>query len=135
MSKLTDLRKIRNLKDAREWLDLSLAGIAQHITPSGNRQQPHVTRQMVAAWQRGARVMSREQLDQVGALIAEELTYQARRLVGVKITVNSPWQVTAWGKCKDCHTWFELPTIRAARCPKCRARIKRAQARRARSAR
>jgi hypothetical protein len=136
MSKLTDLRKIHGLKDAREWLGMSLSDIAQHIKPSGNRQQTHVTRQMIAAWQRGSRTMSRAQLDQVSALIAEELTYLARRrTVGVKITVNSPWRVTAWGECKDCREWFEIPTIRAARCPKCRTRAQRAQARRAKSAR
>ena len=51
MSRLSDLRKVRSLKQARKWLGLSLREMAMLIKPQGVRPQKHLGKATIAAWE------------------------------------------------------------------------------------
>ena len=121
MSRLSDLHKIRNLKSARKWLGLSLRQMAALIKPQGDRPQTHLCKATIAAWENLAdkRKPSDEQIRQVGVLLANRLTADLNRTVGVTIKVNSPWHIHAHTQCCDCHRWFQMKRDTSRRCARC----------------
>ena len=121
MSRLSDLHKARSQKDARKWLGLSLRQMAKLIKPQGDRPQPHLCKATIAAWEnpRDKRKPSSEQVRQVGVLIANKLTQEMGRTVGVTIKVNSPWHIRAHRQCCECGRWFQMKRDTSRRCQRC----------------
>ena len=122
MSRMSELHKMKNLKSARYWLGLSLNQLAKLIEPTGDRPQSHVSKSLIAKWENGARHPSLEQIRQVGVLLANRLTSDMNRTVGVTIRANSPWHIHAHTQCCDCHRWFQMKRDTSRRCPRCTKR-------------
>lgn len=108
---ISDLRHLDGLKKAREFVGISLDQVADMFK---------VSRGQVCAWQAGTRRMPREFIVGIGKLIAQRITDRLGREIGVKITVNSPWNVTPWAQCRHCRVWFELHRSTDRLCPDCR---------------
>ena len=111
MTSISKVKKIRGLRQARAFLGLSLKQVGEMcgVSPS-----------LIAAWQAGRRLMPRSAIDLIGLKIANELTREHGRDIGVTVEVNSPWAVTPFAKCADCREWFSLRSPRDRRCPRCR---------------
>jgi hypothetical protein len=117
------LRRILGLtgpKPVREWLGFTLAKHGAELARLTGRTRPF-DRRTVFGWENG-KPMAREIVDAYGVLIANKLTADLDRIVGVKLIVNSPWHVKAWTACATCGHWFELHRARDRRCPECRQR-------------
>lgn len=127
MSRLNDLHKARTLKDARHWLGLSLRQMANVMEPQGDRRQSHLSKATIAAWEnpRDKRKPNSEQIRQVGVMIANKLTAELGRTIGVKMHVNSPWRIRAYTQCCDCGRWFEMQRDTSKRCKRCRRKAAR----------
>jgi len=108
---LRDIRYLKTLKKVREWLGLPLSGMASELG---------VSKSLVVSWQSGHRKITAEAIERIGVMIANKLSADLGRIVGVKIVVNSPWRVTAWTQCARCREWFELQRSRDRSCEKCR---------------
>jgi hypothetical protein len=124
MSRLSDLHKVKNLKSARYWLKLSLRQMAHVIKPQGDRPQSHLSKATIAAWEnpRDKRKPDDEQIRKVGVLIANKLTEEMDRTIGVTIKINSPWHIHAHTQCCDCHRWFQMKRDTSRRCARCARR-------------
>lgn len=122
MSRLSDLHKTRSLKDARHWLGLSLRQMANIMEPQGARAWRHLSKSTIASWEnpRDKRKPGPEQIRQVGVLIANKLTQEMGRTIGVTLKVNSPWHIRAHTKCSDCGRWFQMQRETSRRCERCR---------------
>ena len=127
MSRLSDLHRVRDLKAARKWLGLSLREMAMLIKPQGVRPQKHLGKATIAAWEnpRDKRKPGSGQVRQVGVLIANKLTQEMGRTVGVTMRVNSPWRIEAHTKCETCRRWFEIKRETSRRCVRCARRGRR----------
>ncbi len=66
--------------------------------------------------------MTTEVREAYGVMVANNLTAQLGRVVGVKLVANSPWTITAWIRCATCGAWFELRRRNQKRCEWCRQR-------------
>ena len=121
MSKLSDFHRIQSLKDARHWLGFSLRQMATIVKPQGEQPQKHLSKATIAAWENpgNKRKPSPEQIRQIGVMIANELTKELGRTIGVMMRVNSPWHITAHAKCCDCRRWFRMKRDTSRRCGRC----------------
>lgn len=122
MSRLRELHKVKSLKMARYWLGLSLNQLARLIEPTGDRRWSHVSKSLIAKWENGARHPSPDQIQQIGVLIANRLTSDMNRTVGVTIRNNSPWRIHAHTQCCDCRRWFQMKRDTSRRCARCARR-------------
>jgi hypothetical protein len=123
MLTMTDIQRIRTLKDARQFLGLSLRQASLLFNAKGTRSNTHVSKATICGWQSGYRVMPPEAVKRLGELLAEKLTNETKRTVGVRIAMGRTWRVTAWAKCIECGKWFCLPRFRIRRCSDCLAQI------------
>lgn len=114
-SSLGVLRNLTTLKRVREWLGLSLEEAGKLCSVSGSS---------IADWQSGHRVMPRSAIEKIGTLIANRLTKELGREVGVKVETNSPWHITAWTRCVECRAFFNMRRSRDRRCEACRDKRK-----------
>jgi hypothetical protein len=106
-SVLSDLRTIRNVTQAIEFLGLSVAEFAA-LMPSQWATHKHVSAQLVCDWKSGHRKPGETQRNRIAQLLANKMTARYGREVGVRIIVKSPWKVTAWVWCEKCrkrHEW------------------------------
>ena len=105
------LRYLKGVKKVREWLGLSLAQVGNlcGVSPSE-----------VCAWQNSTRAMPRDSVVKLGRLIAQRLTDDTGRVIGVWITVHSPWQITPGAQCRRCRAWFALRRSTDRLCKDCR---------------
>lgn len=118
----TPLQRLATLKSARrvrEWIDMSLAEMGEHVARLTGRPQPYV-KSAVSAWENGS-YMDVDIRRAYGILIANKLTALLDREVGVTIEANSPWHVIAWFQCA-CRKWTPLKRSNQQRCPSCTAR-------------
>ncbi len=114
---LAILRRINSPEKARTWLGHSLADVGREIARLTGRPRPY-DKAAVWHWEQGG-VMADEVRQAYGTMVANKLTAQLGRVVGVKLVTNSPWVLTAWTKCKDCGGWFELKKRNQKRCDNC----------------
>lgn len=117
---IKNIRKARNLRQIRGWLDWSLTYTAERLG---------VSRSQVCAWQQFARQINQMALDRLASAIAEKLTAQQGRLVGVTMRVNSPWRIRAHTQCRDCRHWFQMRRDTSRRCWRCVKRRREGQTR------
>ena len=130
MLTMNDIQKIKTLKDARQLLGLSLRETSLLFAKGSSG---HISKSTIASWQSGYRTMPPEAIKRLGGLLAQKITDETKRTVGVKIGVGRTWRITTWGKCTSCGKWFHLGRFRIKRCDDCRAQI--AQNRKKRRAR
>lgn len=116
-SVLADLRAIRNVAQAIEFLGLSVAEFAA-LMPSQWSTHKHVSPQLVCDWKRGYRKPGLSQRNRIAQLLANKMTARYGRSVGVMIVVKSPWKVTAWTWCDKCQTRHEWKRYNQ-RCGRC----------------
>ncbi len=114
---LATLRYINSPEKVRAWLGLSLADMGREAARLTSRRRAY-DRASVWHWEQGG-VMTDEVRRAYGTMVANKLTAQLGRVVGVKLATNSPWTMTAWTKCKDCSGWFELRRRNQKRCEAC----------------
>lgn len=111
-------RSLRTAKAAREWIGLSLSEMADEVRRLvGERLAGAVNKQKIDRWEKTNRMPPKVRFA-YGTLLANELTDQLGRDVGVSIKANSPWRITAWGWCA-CGAAVELRRADRKRCPKC----------------
>lgn len=110
------LRGISDAKKARKWLSLSNSQMAQEVT---QRTEKKVTAVHIAHWESGRRGMPPFVRDVYAVLIANRISAELRRIVGITIYSNSPWRVMAWSQCSHCGNWFNLRDRRIFRCHLC----------------
>jgi hypothetical protein len=114
---LATLRYVQTPEKVRAWLGLSLADVGREIARLTKRPRAY-DKAAVWHWEQGG-VMTDEVRQAYGTMVANKLTVQLGRVVGVKLVANSPWTITAWTKCKDCGEWFELKRRSQKRCANC----------------
>ncbi len=112
---LSSIKGIKNAQKARNYLGLSLSELAAELSRLTGKT---VFRQLVCHWEAGRRKPSADMLKAYGVLIANRLSDNLGRIVGVKMVVNSPWHVAAWTQCCDCGAWFELCHSLTKHCPR-----------------
>ena len=119
VSPIGQLRTLRGPKALREWIGLSLADVAGELDRLvyGESRQGLINKQKVDRWEHGS-VISPKVRKAYGVIIANELTDQLDRVVGITLKANSPWRITAWAWCA-CGAPFELRRADRKRCPKC----------------
>lgn len=122
-SGLAILRYLKGVKKVRQWLGFSLAQVGElcGVSPA-----------LVCAWQSGkigTRViyMPHEAVIILGRLIAQRLSDEYGREVGVWIAVNSPWRIVAGIQCRRCRGWFEFHRASDRLCPDCRAKRRKSK--------
>jgi transcriptional regulator with XRE-family HTH domain len=120
MLTMSDIQKIKTLKEARQLLGLSLRETSLLFAKGTTG---HVSKSTIASWQSGYRTMPPEAIKRLSGLLAQKFTDETRRTVGVKINVGRSWRITAWGKCVECKKWFRLSRFSIRRCDDCRAQI------------
>ena len=103
---LATLRHVRSPRNVRAWLGLSLADVGREIARLTTRPRAY-DKAAVWHWEQGG-VMTAQAREAYGVLVANKLTAQLGRVVGVKLVANSPWTITAWIRCATCGAWFEL---------------------------
>ena len=103
---LATLRHVNSPEKVRAWLGLSLADVGREVARLTGRRRAY-DKAAVWHWEQGG-VMTDEVRQAYGTMVANKLTAQLGRVVGVKLVTNSPWTITAWTRCKDCSEWFEL---------------------------
>jgi hypothetical protein len=111
---ISDLRYLKALKNVREWLGLSLREAGQLCGVSG---------QLFNDWQSGHRIMPASAKEKLGEQIADKLTRDLGRIIGIKMETNSPWRITAWSQCKKCRAWFQMRRSRDRLCDECRSKL------------
>lgn len=114
---LATLRHVNSPGKVRTWLGLSLADIGREIARLTGRPRAY-DKAAVWHWEQGG-VMTDEVRQAYGTMVANRLTAQLGRVVGVRLAANSPWTITAWTKCKVCGGWFELRRRNQRRCTDC----------------
>ena len=114
---LAIVRHVDSSRKVRTWLGLSLADVGREIARLTSRRRAY-DKAAVWHWEQGG-VMTDEVRQTYGMMVANKLTAQLGRVVGVKLVANSPWTITAWTKCKDCGGWFELRRRNQKRCETC----------------
>jgi hypothetical protein len=114
---LATLRHVHSPRNARAWLGLSLADVGREIARLTKRPRAY-DKAAVWHWEQDG-VMTVEVREAYGVMVANTLTVQFRRVVGVKLVANSPWTITAWTKCMTCGAWFELRRRNQKRCELC----------------
>lgn len=117
-SSLAMLRYLKGVKKLREWLGLSLAQVGKMCGVSSS---------LICAWQSSKRPMPREAVVILGRLVAQRLSDEYEREVGVWITVNNPWRIVAGVQCRRCRGWFEFHRATDRLCPDCRAERRKAK--------
>lgn len=120
---LASLRVVHSPGQVRAWLGLSLAELGREIARLARRPRAY-DKAAVWHWEHGG-VMVSEVREAYGVLIANKLTAQLGRNVGVKLMTNSPWTITAWTSCVICEAWFELRRHNQKRCTQCAGERKR----------
>jgi len=125
-SRLSSLRKARNLRDVREWLGLSLSQLAREIPKTRGDRSAHMSRAFVCMVQRGERGLLPEQMRAITNLVLADLRDGLKR-DGLTVTIShhSPWRVRVMVPCVVCGRQFELQRVTAKRCPRCVARQRR----------
>jgi hypothetical protein len=114
---LATLRHVHAPKNARAWLGLSLADVGREIARLTHRPRAY-DKAAVWHWEQGG-VMTAEVREAYGVMVANKLTAQLGRVIGVKLVANSPWFLTAWTRCAICGAWFELRRCNQKRCEAC----------------
>jgi hypothetical protein len=114
---LATLRHVHAPKNVRAWLGLSLADVGREIARLTRRPRAF-DKAAVWHWEQGG-VMTAEVREAYGAMVANKLTAQFGRVVGVKLVANSPWTISAWTRCAICGAWFELRRCNQKRCEAC----------------
>ena len=114
---LATLRYVHSPKNVRTWLGLSLADVGREIARLTKRSRAY-DKAAVWHWEQGG-VMTVEVREAYGVMVANKLTAQLERVVGVKLVANSPWTITAWTRCTACGAWFELRRCNQKRCACC----------------
>jgi hypothetical protein len=114
---LATLRYIHSPKNVRAWLGLSLADVGREIARLTKRSRAY-DKAAVWHWEQGG-VMTAQVREAYGVMVANKLTAQLGRVVGVKLAANSPWTITAWTRCTTCGAWFELRRCNQKRCACC----------------
>ena len=114
---LATLRHVHAPKNVRAWLGLSLADVGREIARLTRRPRAF-DKAAVWHWEQGG-VMTAEVREAYGAMVANKLTAQFGRVVGVKLVANSPWTISAWTRCAICSAWFELRRCNQKRCEAC----------------
>lgn len=109
---LAMLRYLIGVKKVRNFLGLSLAQVGEmcKVSPA-----------LVSAWQSNKRFMPREDVVLLGKLVAQQLSDEYEREVGVWIDTGKIWTVTAGVQCRRCRKWFEFHRASDRLCPDCRS--------------
>ena len=97
---LATLRHVHAPKNARAWLGLSLADVGREIARLTHRPRAY-DKAAVWHWEQGG-VMTAEVREAYGVMVANKLTAQLGRVIGVKLVANSPWVLTAWARAGCC---------------------------------
>ncbi len=116
-SPLARMRTLTTPKKVRLWLGLSLADVGREVARLTARVRPY-DRRTIFGWE-SSKPMGKAERDAYGILIANKLSDELGRVVGVKLITNSPWRVTAWASCANCGSWFQLSRARSTRCKAC----------------
>ena len=119
-SPLAWVNVLKGPRKVRLWLGLSLADMGREVARLAERERVY-DRRTVFGWERG-KPMGQIERDAYGIQVANKLSAELGRIVGVKLIANSPWHVTAWTACRKCGSWFELHRSRDIHCPECRQR-------------
>lgn len=114
---LSAVRAVHSPKQARSWLQLSLAEVGREVARLIARKRAF-DKTTVLFWERGGPT-SAEVRQAYATLIANQLTQRLARVVAVKLIANSPWHITAWTQCVECGQWFELMRRTQKRCGLC----------------
>ena len=116
----TLLGSLHSPKAIREWIGLSLSDVARELDRLvyGSTKQGLINKQKVDRWERGSKVPPKVR-HAYGVVIANELTDQFDRIIGITLKADSPWRVIAWVWCA-CGSLFELKRTDWKHCPKCR---------------
>ena len=116
----TQIRSLNGPKAIREWIGLSLSDVAEELDRLvyGSARQGLINKQKVDRWERGSKVSPKVR-HAYGVVIANELTEQLDRVIGITLKADSPWHVVAWAWCA-CGSLFELERTDWKRCPQCR---------------
>jgi hypothetical protein len=112
-SSLSRIRYQVCLKGIRTWLGLSLSEMGTLLETKASS---------IADWQSGHRIMPGSKIQVIGQRIADKLTSEYGRTIGVKMSVNGAWRVTAFVQCSQCRAWFELKHPHWRRCEECRVK-------------
>lgn len=126
VSPLKRISTLTSPKKVRQWLGLTLATMGAELARLTGRERAF-DRRTVFGWESG-KPMAQEIMDAYGTKIANKLTTEMGRTIGVRVVANSPWHVTAWVKCVECSNWFQLHRAKQRRCDGCRARTDQGQA-------
>ena len=112
-SELKAISTLRNLRQVRHFLGMSLSEISEHIPSVKRKSRSHIGKSMVAMMEAGDRPIHGDQLDAIKALIALKLQRRyGRDDIGVNIIVHSPWRVKAYYYCYKCRQFHLLKSAR-----------------------
>lgn len=122
-SRLSSLRKVRFLRDLREWLGLSITQLALEIPKTRGDRSASVSRSFICAIQRNERDLLPEQMTALTLLVLADLRDELRRDdLHVRVTHHSTWHVKVLAPCVGCGKPFELQRTTAKRCARCVAK-------------
>ncbi len=114
---LATLRYVHAPKNVRAWLGLSLADVGREIARLTKCPRTY-DKAAVWHWEQDG-VMTAQVREAYGVMVANKLTAQLGRVVGVKLVANSPWTIMTWTRCTVCGAWFELRRCNQKRCACC----------------
>lgn len=109
------LRYLKSPLKVRYFLGMSQAQLCKELT---RLTKERLTPGAVKHWEHARRPMERRYTDAYATLVANKLTRDMNRMIGVNLEVNSPWKFVAYGQCA-CGRWYRLRSVRHVHCGKC----------------
>lgn len=117
---LTTLRTVKDGKQAREWLGLTLKDLGEALaqTDEARRDAPY-SKQYISQLEHDRRPWLPDLRTGIARLMTDRLYKLTGEMIGVSIRVNSPWRIRLYRMCEK-HGRYELQRADQKRCPKCK---------------
>lgn len=106
-------RAIQNPKMARSAMGYVQEEVALELSRVSGRT---ISVDMVSKWECGRRPVPEGVRRAYGTLLANALYQQLGRVIGVTLSIRSPWHVHCWRECGRCGQWFEIHDARQRFC-------------------
>jgi hypothetical protein len=75
-----------------------------------------ISAEMIQHWEANRRPVPETVRRAYATLIANTLYRELGRIVGVTLSIHSPWRIHCWRECATCGHWFEIRSARQKFC-------------------
>ena len=82
----------------------------------GRLSRRSISVEMLQHWEAGRRPLPEGVRRAYATLMANHLHRELGRVIGVALSIRSPWHVHCWAECRRCGAWFEIHGIRQKFC-------------------